>query len=97
MPKKRKSKKRKSRSKAQPIKLKIETQTLHSIVAVLLMLVAVLVLVSFTGQGEVLQQINLFLTDKLGMAIFLLPLIFVSSGLVMLHTDWKWAKPNVLL
>lgn len=94
---KRKSKTQKRRSKVQPIKLKIETQTLHSIVAVLLMLVALLILVSFTGQGDILQQINVFLTNKLGVSIFILPIIFVSSGLVMLHTSWKWGEPNVLL
>lgn len=94
MPKK---KKRKRKSKPKPIKLKIETQTMHSIVAVFLMLLGLLVLISFTGQGTVLQQVNTFLSFKLGVSIFFLPLILASSGLVMLHTDWEFAKPNVLL
>ncbi len=97
MAKKRKYKSKRKRAKTQPIKLKIETQTLHSIVAVLLMLVALLILVSFSGQGVFLQQLNQFLSVKLGVAIFLLPVIFVSSGLIMLHTSWRWGEPNVLL
>ena len=97
MAKKRKYKSRKRKAKTQPIKLKIETQTLHSVVAVLLMLVALLIIVSFSGQGVFLQQLNAFLALKLGVAIFLLPIIFVSSGLIMLHTSWKWGEPNVLL
>ena len=92
-----KRKKRKRKSKVKPVKLKIETQTLHSIVAVFLMLAGLMVLISFSGQGLILQQTNTFLSNKLGLAIFFLPLIFVSSGLVMLQTDWEFAKPNVLL
>ncbi len=94
-----KKKKRASRSrrKSQPIKLRIESQTLHSIVAIILILIGLLVLISFTGQGLLLQQINQYLSIKLGVAIFFLPLVFVSCGLIMLQIDRKWAKPNVLL
>lgn len=85
------------RKKSKPIKLKIEADTIHSIVAIFLMLIGLLIAISFTGQGVVLQSINSFLTIKLGLSMLLLPLIFISSGLVMLQTKWKWAEPNVLL
>lgn len=83
--------------KTKPIKLKIEANTLHSVAAVFSILVGLLILVSFTGQGLVLQQINFFLISKLGLGMLFLPLIFFSSGLVMLRINWKWAEPNVLL
>jgi S-DNA-T family DNA segregation ATPase FtsK/SpoIIIE len=85
------------RKKNKPIKLKIEADTSHSIVAVFLMLVGLLILVSFSGQGLVLSEINTFLVEKLGLGMLFLPLIFISSGLVMLRAKWKWAEPNVLL
>ncbi len=85
------------RKKSKPIKLKIEANTLHSIVSIFLILVGVLIAISFTGQGVVLQSIYSFLTLKLGLSLLFLPLIFISSGLVMLQTKWKWAEPNVLL
>ncbi len=85
------------RRKNKPIKLKIEADTGHSIVAVFFMLLALLIIVSFTGQGVVLQRINGFLSDKLGLAMLFLPLVSFSCGLVMLRAKWRWAKPNVLL
>ena len=85
------------RKKKKPIKLKIETATLHSISAVFSMLLGLLIMVSFSGQGVVLQQINQFLTNKLGLAMLFLPFVFFSSGLVMLRAKWELAKPSVLL
>ncbi len=85
------------RKKKKPIKLKIETETLHSIAAVLLMLLGVLIMISFSGQGLILQQVNSFLIQKLGLAMFFLPFVFISSGLIMLQTKRAWSEPNVLL
>ena len=85
------------RKKAKPIKLKIQSNTIHSIVAIFLMLVGLLIAVSFTGQGAILQQANSFLSFKLGLSMLFLPLIFISSGMVMLQTKWKWSEPNVLM
>lgn len=85
------------RKKKKPIKLKIETETLHSIAAVLLMLLGVLIMISFSGQGLVLQQVNSFLSQKLGLAMLFLPFVFISSGLIMLQTKRAWSEPNVLL
>jgi S-DNA-T family DNA segregation ATPase FtsK/SpoIIIE len=85
------------RKKKKPIKLKIETDTLHSISAVISMLLGLLIMVSFSGQGEVLQYVNNFLSIKLGLSMLFLPFIFISSGLMMLRAKWEWAKPNVLL
>ncbi len=85
------------RKKKKPIKLKIETDTLHSISAVFLILFGLLIMVSFSGQGRVLQQMNDFMTAKLGLSMLFLPFVFFSSGLVMLRAKWQWAKPNVLL
>ncbi len=85
------------RKKNKPIKLKIEANTLHSILAVFFMLLGLLIAVSFTGQGEILQQLYSFLSLKLGLGMLFLPLIFISWGLVMLQAKWKWSEPNMLL
>jgi S-DNA-T family DNA segregation ATPase FtsK/SpoIIIE len=85
------------RKKRKLPKLKIRPETTYSIVAVLLMALGVLVIISFTGQGQILQWLNEFLRNKLGLGILFLPFVFISGGLVMLQTKWAWSKPNVLL
>ncbi len=85
------------RKKKKPIKLKIKPETTHSVAAVFLFLLGFLIMVSFTGQGEILQLINQFMRQKIGLSMLFLPFIFFSSGLVLLRAKWEWAKPNVLL
>ncbi len=77
--------------------LKIKPETLHSLVAILLITVGVLVIASFSGQGQILSFVNALFRAKLGLAMLLVPFVFISAGLVMLHTKWAWSKPHVLL
>ncbi len=94
MARKRKYKKRK---KKQPVVLKIKKETTHTISGVVLIILGLLVAVSFTGQGVLLARTNQFLIDRLGLSMLFLPFVFMSSGLVMFQSKWKWSKPHVLL
>lgn len=94
MARKRKYKKRKSKK---PVVLKIKKETTNTISGVVLMILGLLVAVSFTGQGVLLSQVNQFLIDRLGLSMLFLPFVFMSSGLVMFQSKWKWSKPHVLL
>ena len=66
--------------------LKIKQETIFSVLAVLLITLGLLVVVSFTGQGVILQMVNEFLRQTLGLSMLLLPFVFVSAGLVLLQT-----------
>lgn len=68
-----------------------------SIAAVVMILLGVLVVVSFSGKGILLASINQYLSTNLGLASLFLPFIFISSGLVLFHADYSWAKPHILL
>jgi DNA segregation ATPase FtsK/SpoIIIE, S-DNA-T family len=94
MARKRKYKKRKSKK---PVVLKIKKETTNTISGVVLIILGILVAVSFTGQGELLAKVNQFLIDRLGLSMLFLPFVFMSSGLVMFQSKWKWSKPHVLL
>ena len=94
MARKRKYKKRRSKK---PVVLKIRKETTHTVSGVVLIIFGLLVAVSFTGQGELLARVNQFLIDRLGLSMLFLPFVFISSGLVMFQSKWKWSKPHVLL
>ncbi|MBU0579341.1 DNA translocase FtsK [Patescibacteria group bacterium] len=94
MARKRKYKKRK---KKQPVVLKIKKETTHSIAGTALIVLGLLVTVSFSGQGQLLAKVNQFLIRELGFSMLFLPFVFISAGLVMFQTKWKWSKPHVLL
>ncbi|MEA2056213.1 MAG: DNA translocase FtsK [Patescibacteria group bacterium] len=85
------------KKKKKPIKLKIKNETLHSVAAIFSILIGLLIMVSFSGQGVVLELVNNFLINELGLAMLFLPFIFFVSGLVLLRAEWEWSKPNVLL
>lgn len=89
--------KKRHRSKKNQLKITIPPETLNSIVAVILMLFGLMVMVSFSGQGMLLQKINSFFIAKLGLAMLILPFVFISAGLAMLRAKWPWSKPHVLL
>lgn len=80
-----------------PLKLKLRSETINSIVVVILIMLGLLIMVSFSGQGKILSFINQLLILKLGISMFFLPFIFISSGMVMLRTKWAWSKPHILL
>ncbi len=94
MARKRKYKKRKNKK---PVVLKIKKETTYTVSGVVLIILGLLVAVSFSGQGMLLAQINQFLIDRLGLSMLFLPFVFISSGLVMFQSKWKWSKPHVLL
>lgn len=94
MARKRKYKKRRSKK---PVVLKIKKETTHTVSGVVLIILGLLVAVSFSGQGELLAKVNQFLIDRLGLSMLFLPFVFISSGLVMFQSKWKWSKPHVLL
>ncbi len=85
------------RKKLKPLHLDVKPETISSIAAVVLVMVGLLVMVSFTGQGQLLSAINQFLGFKFGFSTLFLPFIFISSGLVLFRTKWKFTKPHVLL
>jgi len=60
-------------------------------------MLGVLVVISFSGQGEFLQLLNSYLMEKIGIGMLFLPFVFISSGLVMLRTQFAWSKPHILL
>ncbi len=94
MARKRKYKKRKNKK---PVVLKIKKETTYTVSGVVLITLGLLVAVSFSGQGMLLAQVNQFLIDRLGLSMLFLPFVFISSGLVMFQSKWKWSKPHVLL
>lgn len=94
MARKRKYKKRK---KKQPVVLKIKKETTYSIAGTVLIILGLLVLVSFSGQGQLLSRVNALLIRELGLSMLFIPFVFISAGLVMFQTKWKWSKPHVLL
>ncbi|MBU1966752.1 DNA translocase FtsK, partial [Patescibacteria group bacterium] len=69
----------------------------HSIAGMVLIVFGLLVMVSFSGQGQLLAQVNEFLRRELGLSMLFLPFVLISAGLVMFQTKWKWSKPHVLL
>lgn len=77
--------------------LKIRKETIFSIIALLFVGIGILMLISFSGKGSVLSSINNVLKNNFGVALLILPFIFVAAGLTMLHLKWKWAQPHVLL
>jgi len=85
------------RKKKHPLILNLRTETIMSIAAVTMILLGILVVISFSGKGVLLASINHYLTVNLGLASLFLPFIFISSGLVLFHADYFWAKPHVLL
>jgi len=85
------------RKKKQPLILNLRKETIMSIAAVVMILLGVLVVISFSGKGVLLASINQYLSLNLGLSSLFLPFIFISSGLVLFHADYFWAKPHVLL
>lgn len=85
------------RRKKKLFDVKIKPETVQSITAVVLFMLGVLVVISFSGQGAILQTLNAYLIQKIGLGVLFLPFVFIASGLVMLRIDWAWSKPNVLL
>lgn len=77
--------------------LKIRKETLMSIVALILIGLGVIMLISFSGKGSWLNATNSVLKNNFGVALLILPFIFVAAGLTMLRLKWKWAQPHVLL
>lgn len=93
----RKKRKYKRRKKKSDLVLKIKPETSHTLSGLVLILLGLLVAISFTGQGAWLTMINGFLIERLGLSMLFLPLVFISSGLVMFKSKWRWSKPHVLL
>lgn len=85
------------RKKFKPLHLDIRPETTWSIAAVSLIMLGLLIMISFTGQGQILQAINAWLTWNLGLSALFLPFICISAGLVLFRTKWAWSKPHVLL
>lgn len=85
------------RKKLKPLQLDIKPETVSSIAAVTLIMFGLLIMVSFTGQGNWLQAINLFLGYKLGFTMLFLPFLCIAAGLVLFRTKWRFTKPHVLL
>ncbi|OGJ20325.1 MAG: hypothetical protein A3A82_03950 [Candidatus Pacebacteria bacterium RIFCSPLOWO2_01_FULL_47_12] len=89
-----KKRKRKPRKKSV---LQLKESTTHSLAAVTLFLCGILVIVSFSGQGQLLQALNMFVTAKLGLSALILPFLFFSAGLVFFRGRWIWARPHTFL
>lgn len=85
------------RRKKSALKLNLKPEITYSIVAIVFIALGVLVMASFTGQGEILQRIYVFLSEMFGLAMLFFPFILISAGLVMLQTKWSWSRPHVLL
>lgn len=93
-----KKKRRKSRRKKKSsLKLQLKPETLYSVLAIVLMAMGVLIMLSFSGQGELLQLLNSYLIQKLGLGMLFLPFVFIASGLVLLNNKWAFSKPHILL
>ncbi len=90
-------KKSKRGRKKSPLKLHLRTETMLSLVSVLFFAAGGLIFLSFSGQGDLLQTFNLFITKKLGLATFLLPFIFFSAGLTLTQMKWAFARPHTFL
>lgn len=78
-------------------KMKLKPATVHSIAGVVLITFGVLLLISFAGKGSVLAELNSTLTRTFGLAIFFIPFIAISSGLLFFRVKQEWTKPHVLL
>lgn len=87
---------KKGRRKA-PFKLKLKQDTVFSLISLFFWTIAGLIILSFSGQGDLLKTLQLFLQTRFGFAALILPFIFVSAGLMISQINWKVAKPNVFL
>lgn len=89
--------KRRRRRKKKELKLVVPPETMYSVFGVVLVAMGVLAIVSFAGQGTLLQVVNQFLLQQLGLAALFMPFVLISAGLSLMKTKWLWSKPNVLL
>lgn len=87
---------RKGRRRA-PFKLKLRKETLYSIGSVMLLALGALSIISFSMQGELLSQVNRFLTGQFGWTALLVPFLFITAGLMLTQLRWKVTRPNVFL
>lgn len=88
---------RKKGRRRAPFKLKLRKDTIYSIASVLLISTGALAIISFSQQGEILGQMNTFLTVQFGWTALLVPFLFVTAGLMLTQLKWKVTRPNVFL
>jgi len=88
---------RKRGRRRNPFKLQLKTDTLYSILSVVLWVLGGIILISFSGQGILLQKLQILLQHTFGFSTFFIPFIFIAAGLMISQVKWKVAKPNVFL
>ncbi|MEA3355437.1 MAG: DNA translocase FtsK [Patescibacteria group bacterium] len=93
-----KKKKRSTKGKRkQPYKLKLPKETIYTLSSTGLILIGALIMVSLSRQSPFLETIYTFFNSLFGWGIFLLPFIFLASGLMLTRLKWRITKPNVFI
>ncbi len=88
---------RKKGRRKSPYKLKLKRDTLLSLASLFLWSIAGLIIVSFSGQGTILQKIQIQLQHTFGFATLLIPFLFISGGLMISQVNFKFARPNAFI
>lgn len=93
-----KKKKRRGRTAGKrSYKMKLKKAQVYSLAQVLFFSLAGLTVISFTRQGSILLRINDLLVNYFGIASFLLPFIFFTSGLLVSRFKSPLSQPNVVV
>ncbi len=85
------------RKKRSALQLALKPETVHAILGTIFVAIGIILVISFTGQGELLSQLNELLKLKIGFSSLLLPFVFVSAGMMLFRAKWAWSRPNVFL
>jgi S-DNA-T family DNA segregation ATPase FtsK/SpoIIIE len=89
-------KRRGRRKKPQELKLNLSPKVLKSIGALIFYFTAAIVILSFSRQNPFLDAIFRMLVAFLGWGVIYLPLIFISSGSMLIKPNWRVGKPTLL-
>lgn len=75
--------------------IRLKTDTLFSVAYLIIFGLALLIGLSFTGQGELLQQVNRWLTDWLGWGTFFLVFLLAQLALILTRLSLPWDQGGV--
>ena len=93
--KKKRRRKRKYTRRRKLFKFRLKTDTIYTIFSLILFAGAGLSMLAFQESSPLLKDVRQTLINYIGWEIYLLPLIFISFGLIFLRLKFSIAKPNV--
>lgn len=84
-------------NKRSSFKLKLKKDTVYTLSAISLILLGIVSAFSYTRNGEILSEVNLYLTSYFGAFAFLIPVNLILLGLLMSKIKANFARFNVAL